>query len=159
VNTRVVYNFFDNMFMQDIVDFAMATLKEKSPVGSGKDKHPGLYRDSHLIFLQGHVVKDVAAWRPGDQINISNPEPYARRIEAGGFTVSVPGHVYEDTAQIVAGRYGNSASIKFVYMPVTFGSNADYAAFSTRQRTGRKLSDKARKDWLSRQPALQITQR
>ena len=150
---RAIYNFLN---MQEIVDFAIATLKEKSPVGSGRDKHPGLYRDSHLIFLDGHVTKDVSNWHPGQQINISNPEPYARRIEAGGFTVSVPGHVYEDAAQIIAGRFGNSVSVKFVYMPVTFGSNADYAAFSTRQRAGRKLSQKARKDWLQRQPALEI---
>jgi hypothetical protein len=103
---RIVFRY---LAMQDIVDFALATLRERSPVGAIGDKHPGLYRDSHMVFLNGHVVEgsDVSAWRPGDQINISNPVPYARKIEMGRGKMSVPGHVYEDTALIVAGRYGN----------------------------------------------------
>jgi hypothetical protein len=59
-----------------------------SPVGSSGDKHPGLYRDSHLVFIDGHVVKDVSGWQPGQQVNISNPVPYARKIEVGGATIS-----------------------------------------------------------------------
>jgi hypothetical protein len=70
--------------------------------------------------------------------------------------MSVPGHVYEDAALIVAGRCGNRAAIKFTFMPVRFGDVQAFAAFSRRIRPGRKLSDKARQDWLVRQPALQI---
>lgn len=150
---------FSYRYMQEIVDFALATLRDASPVGSSGDRHPGLYRDSHLVFLDGHVVKDVAAWQPGQQINISNPVPYARKIEAGKFSLNVPGHVYELAAPVIAGRFGNSANIKFVFMPVRFGDVGSYAAFSKRIRPGRKLSDKARADWLARQPALQITGR
>jgi hypothetical protein len=145
--------------MQEIVDFLIATLKEKSPVGSAGDKHPGLYRDSHLIFLQGHVVQDVSDWKPGQQINVSNPVPYSRKIESGQIKTSVPGHVYEDTAQIAAARYGSSVSIKFVYMPVQFGDIASYAAFAKQLKSGRRLSDKARADWLTRQPALELKAR
>ena len=39
---------------------------------------------------------------------------------------------------------------------VRFGGVQAYAAFSRRIRPGRKLSDKARQDWLVRQPALEI---
>jgi hypothetical protein len=142
--------------MQDVVDFALETLRDRSPVGSSGDKHPGLYRDSHLVFLNGHVVENVGAWRPGDQINISNPVPYARKIEAGRGQMSVPGHVYEDAALIVAGRFGNQAAVKFTFMPVRFGGVQAFAAFSRRIRPGRRLSAKAREDWLVRQPALEI---
>lgn len=148
--------------MQDVVDFALATLRERSPVGSaGADEHPGLYRDSHIVFLNGHVLQgaDVSAFRPGDQVNISNPVPYARKIEIGRLTMSVPPHIYEDTAAIVAGRYGNRASVKFTFMPVRFGGIAAFAAFSKRIRPGRRMSEKARQDWLSRQPALEIRAR
>ncbi|BAL77032.1 hypothetical protein [Bradyrhizobium cosmicum] len=147
--------------MQDIVDFALSVLRERSPVGTGNDKHPGLYRDSHTVFLNGHVVQgaDVSAFRPGDQINISNPVPYARKIEIGRLTMSVPPHVYEDSALIVAGRYGNRASVKFTFMPVRFGGVAAFAAFSKQIRPGRRMSEKARQDWLSRQPALEIRAR
>ncbi|MCK1669436.1 hypothetical protein [Bradyrhizobium sp. 153] len=147
--------------MQDIVDFALATLRERSPVGSGTDQHPGLYRDSHTVFLNGQVVPDgnVDAFRSGDQINISNPVPYARKIEIGRLTMSVPPHIYEDAAAIVGGRYGNRAAVKFTFMPVRFGGIAAFAAFSKQIRPGRRMSEKARQDWLSRQPAIEIRAR
>lgn len=147
--------------MQDIVDFALQTLRGRSPVGSGGDEHPGLYRDSHMVFLNGRVVQggDVSAFRPGDQINISNPVPYARKIEIGRLTMSVPPHIYEDAAAIVGGRFGNRAVVKFTFMPVRFGGIADFAAFSKQLRPGRRMSEKARQDWLSRQPALEIRAR
>ena len=150
---------FQYVYMQEIVAFALATLKEKSPVGGAGDTHPGLYRDSHMVFLDGKKVDDVSSWQPGQTIHNSNPVPYARRIEVGGFTMNVPGHVYEDTAQILAGKYSNTASIKFIYMPVSFGSIADYAQSTAGQAsaTRRGGSPKALRDWLTRQPAIQIT--
>lgn len=158
MSQRIIYRFVD---MQALVDFAMATLKELSPIGSGNDKHPGLYRDSHLIFLNGHVVKDVSAFKAGDQINISNPVPYSRKIELRQMKLSVPGHVYEKAAQIVADRYGNQASIEFTFMPVRFGSVQDYAHSLAGQAAGARRggSKKALRDWLVRQPALQIRAR
>jgi hypothetical protein len=146
-------------YMVEVVAFALQTLRDRSPVGSIGDKHPGLYRDSHLIFIDGHVASDVSSWQPGQQVNISNPVPYSRKIESGRIKLSVPNHIYEDTALIVAGRFGNQVACKFTYMPVRFGDVAAYAAFSQAIRKGRNLSDKARQDWLVRQPALQINQR
>ncbi len=154
MSSRIVYRY---VYMTAVVEFALQTLKERSPIGSTDDEHPGLYRDSHLVFLDGHVTKDVSNWKPGQQINISNPVPYSRKIEAGRMKMSVPPHVYEDAAPIIASRFGNSVNIKFVYMPVRFGDQGAWAAFTKMQRTGRKLSEKARADWLVRQPALQIT--
>lgn len=153
---KIIFRFID---MQALVDFAIETLKAHSPVGSTDDKHPGLYRDSHMVFLNGHVVKAVSGFRKGDQINISNPVPYSRKIESGRMKISVPAHVYESAEPIISARFGNSAKIRFVYMPVRFGDNAAFMAFSKLQRTGRRLSEKARADWLARQPALQITAR
>lgn len=158
MNQRIIYRYQN---MPEIVTFALETLKALSPVGSGADKHPGLYRDSHLVFIDGHVVKDVSGWRQGQQINISNPVPYSRKIELGGFTVSVPGHVYESAEPIISARYGNSVSVKFVFMPVRFGSVQDYAHSLAGQAAGTRRggSQKALRDWLVRQPALQITAR
>jgi len=154
---RLVYRF---MAMQDIVDFALATLRSRSPVGTGDDPHPGLYRDSHLVFLNGQVVQDVKAFRRGDQINISNPVPYARKLEIGNARMQAPLHVYEDTALIVASRFGNRASVKFTFMPVRFGGISAYAAFSKQLKQGRRtMSEKSRQDWLVRQPAIQIKAR
>jgi hypothetical protein len=153
---------FRYLAMQDIVDFALETLRSHSPVGEGNDPHPGLYRDSHLVFLNGHVVQDVSAFRNGDQINISNPVPYARKLEIGNGKMQAPLHVYEDGALIVNGRYGNRAAIKFTFMPVRFGDVSAYAhslvgQASARQRRGG--NPKGYADWLARQPALEIKAR
>ncbi|WP_448031544.1 hypothetical protein [Bradyrhizobium liaoningense] len=146
--------------MQDIVDFALATLRERSPVGTGDDPHPGLYRDSHLVFLNGQVVQNVRAFKRGDQINISNPVPYARKLEVGNGRMQAPLHVYEDTALIVASRFGNRAAVKFTFMPVRFGGISAYAVFSKQLKQGRRtMSEKSRQDWLVRQPTIEIKAR
>lgn len=155
--TRITYSYVS---MVDVVTATLAMLRAASPVGAGSDPHPGLYRDSHMLFIDGHVVKDMSGWRPGQQINISNPVPYARKIETGRMKLSVPNHIYETTAQQIAARYGNSVAVKFTYMPVRFGDVASYAAFSRQLKKGRRrMSDKARRDWLVRQPSIQITVR
>jgi hypothetical protein len=146
-------------YADDVVQFALQTLRERSPVGSGNDPHPGLYRDSHMVFIDGRRMPDGKSWRPGQTIHISNPEPYSRKIESGDMKMKVPGHVYEMAEPIVTARFGNRFSIKFVFMPVTHGSNQSWADNTSMQRAGRKLSPKARADWLVRQPALQITAR
>lgn len=74
--------------------------------------------------------------------------------------MNVPNHIYETAAQALAARFGNSVNIKFVYMPVRFGDIQAFASFSRRLKPGRRhMSDKARQDWLVRQPSLQITAR
>ncbi|MHC1943459.1 hypothetical protein IF803_03635 [Bradyrhizobium sp. UFLA06-06] len=154
---RIVFRY---LAMQDIVDFALETLRQRSPVGSVGDPHPGLYRDNHTVFLNGHVVSDVSAFRRGDQINISNPVPYARKIETGRMKMKVAPKIYQETALIVAARYGNRAAVKFTFMPVRFGDIAAYAAFSKQIKAGRRrMSDKARRASLVRQPALEIRAR
>jgi hypothetical protein len=44
---------FRYLNMDEVAQFALKTLRELSPVGSGEDPHPGLYRDSHILFLNG----------------------------------------------------------------------------------------------------------
>lgn len=154
---KIVYRFF---YMTQVVEFALETLRANSPVGSDRDPHPGLYRDSHTVFLNGHVVQDVSAFKPGDQIHISNPVPYARKIESGRMKLSVPNHVYETATQQVQARFGNTANVKFVFMPVRFGDNQAWANFTKLQRNKRKKQNpKSRADWLVRQPAMQISAR
>lgn len=148
---RIVYHYFS---MVAVVDFALKTLRERSPVGS--DKHSGLYRDSHLVFIQGHSVPDGSAWRPGQQVEISNPVPYAHKIELGTIKLSVPAHVYEMAAPIVAAEFPG-ASVKFQFMPLHFSSAQ---AFSQSKEAGKiGHNKKLVRDWLAQQPALIITQR
>lgn len=156
--SQIVYRY---VLMTEIAQFTLQTLRDRSPVGT--DPHAGLYRDSHMLFIDGHNVPDPTnfIWQPGQQLEFSNPEPYARKIELGTIKVSAPPHVYEDTAPIVAAKYGNSINVEFVFMPLRFGSVDAYAnslaghAASTR----RGGSIKARRDWLVRQPVIIVTAR
>lgn len=147
--------------MQALVEFALETLRSRSPVGSGSDQHQGLYRDSHLVFIDGHVVANASGWRPGQQVNISNDVPYARKIELGPMKLSVPNHVYETSTPIIAGRFGNIVDVQFVFMPVQFGTIDFYRHSLAGQAAGRRRggNPKAIADWLVRQPALQIRSR
>lgn len=147
--------------MDEVCQFALQTLRERSPVGSAHDSHPGLYRDSHMLFIDGHNVPDASSWQPGQQIDISNPVPYSRIIELGNGKLRAPLHVYEESAPIIAARYGNSVNVQFVYMPVRFGSVQSYAQSLAGRAAGKRRggSQKALKDWLVRQPAIQITNR
>lgn len=145
----------------EVIDFALQTLRENSPVGGLGDPHPGLYRDSHMVFIDGKNVDDWSKWQPGQQVNISNPVPYARIIEVGDGKNRLPVQVYEKSEPAVSGRFGNSFIVKFVYMPVRFGSVQAYSQSLAGRAAGKRRggSIKARRDWLVRQPALQITAR
>ena|SRR5258708_2922248 len=147
--------------MDDIAKFVLQTLRDRSPVGSGKDPHPGLYRDSHMLFIDGHNVPDAKNWQPGQALEFSNPEPYARQIELGNLKLRVPVHVYEETAPLVAARYGNSANVQFVWMPVRFGSVQAYSQSLAGRAAGRRRGGNAKaiRDWLVRQPAIIVTAR
>lgn len=158
MNQRIVYHYLN---MNEVCQFAIQTLRAHSPEGSGSDPHPGLYRNSHMLFIDGHNVPDATKWQPGQQIDISNPVPYSRIIELGNGKLRVPLHVYETSAPIIAARYGNSVNVQFVYMPVRFGSVQAYAGSLAGQAAGKRRggSQKALRDWLVRQPAIQILAR
>lgn len=101
--------------VQPIVDAAMDTLRSLSPVESGA------YRKSHTLFVGGAVAFDASDAVPGETIYIANPLPYARKIEMGRMTMTLPGsdHVYEQATQIVKRRFGNQAWIKFTFQDVS----------------------------------------
>jgi hypothetical protein len=135
---RIVYRYMD-----DVVQFALWALGDLSPVGSASDPHPGLYRDSHMLFIDGRNVPDAKSWQPGQVIHISNPEPYARKIELGTMKISVPPHVYEQAAQIVSAQYGDVASVQFLFMPVRFGSVRSMPMRTRRQGRPRRATGAA----------------
>lgn len=112
---------------------ALRLLRENSPVGGSKspDPHPGLYRDSHRLYLNLRPVDDLSAWKPGDEISITNLVPYARVIELnskGGkskFKVSGGGHVYEKTVRALQRAYREIADIQFTFRAVLGGGQVD----------------------------------
>ncbi|CAH1672049.1 hypothetical protein [Chelatococcus asaccharovorans] len=104
--------------LEAVVQFAMETLFDRSPVDSGH------YRNSHTIFVDGMAVANLKALEPGAEVSIANFTPYARKIELGTMKMRLPGHVYEVTERIVKRRFGNLASIKFTYRGIVGGAIA-----------------------------------
>ncbi|WP_316184722.1 MULTISPECIES: hypothetical protein [unclassified Bradyrhizobium] len=155
---RIVFRYFD---MDEIAQFVLQTLRDRSPVGSTGDRHPGLYRDSHMLFIGGHNATDAKNWKPGQELEFSNPVPYARKIEIGSIKVSAPPHVYEETVPLITARYGNQVDVQFTFMPVKFGSIEAYTQSRAGQAARRRRggSPKALRDWLVRQPAIIIRAR
>ena len=143
--------------MTEVATFALDTLRSLSPVGSGSDPHAGLYRDSHTLFLNGASVLDASGWSPGDQLEISNPEPYARKIEVGAMKINVEGHVYERAAAMIRSKYGSAVKVEFVFIPLRFGNAQAQAASGISTRHSRRSAKRRSGDWLSHQPAIVLS--
>lgn len=137
-----------------VAEFALDTLRKLSPVDSGD------YVRSHLLFLNGQSVDPEALlnWNEGDEVAISNTQPYARKIEVGSMTMKVPGtdHVYQQAQQIVNSRYGNIAKVYLTFRAL-HGGGSDlevWAAGTSVRSGGHRPGSKGYEQWVRRQPTL-----
>lgn len=97
-----------------------------SPVGSGRDPHPGLYRRTHTLFADG------AAIEPTDRIPLArefvwmSPLPYARKIEGTGSrppqSRQAPEGVYEVVAARARRMFGRVVRIQFAFRTAVGGA-------------------------------------
>jgi hypothetical protein len=146
--------------LQMVVDFALATLRELSPVLEGD------YRAGHIVFVNGTAVESLAeslgGRREGSEIVIANGVPYSRKIEFGKMKMRVPGtdHVYSQAELIVKRRMGNLARVSFSFRTVRMPGSAVGKIFHSRKgvrvRTGGRTRSVAD---AQRFPALVITER
>lgn len=101
----------------EVVEAAMQALFDLSPVDSGD------YRNSHMIFVNGAAVRNLASWSPnGDtEVVIANPLIYSRKIELGLMKMRVSGteRVYAQAVQRVRRQYGNIANVRATFVRVT----------------------------------------
>lgn len=125
---------------------ALEILRDISPVGSGKDKHPGLYRDSHRLFIDGHAVDDLSGWQKGQEISITNTVIYSPIIELGGkggkkFKIDGGGRVYTRAAQILRRDpdVKNAADIQMTFRAVFGDAQIDqFSQGATASKRGSK---------------------
>lgn len=109
-------------YRREIVAVALEALRRASPRKSGR------YAESHTIYLNGIAVDRLPArLNRGDEIWISNPVPYARRLEVGktkagrDFVIRVKPRIYESVVKApvnLRGRYGNAAKVEFDYIDI-----------------------------------------
>lgn len=106
--------------VDDVLKWIADQLTTHSPVGSGRDPHPGLYRKSHTLFADG-VETDVGGIIPdADEYVFINLVPYAKRIELGSSS-QAPDGVYQAVAVLAQQRFGNIARISFGYRTAISG--------------------------------------
>lgn len=129
--------------LRRVVVAALDALRAASPVVSGA------YRDGHTLYLNGAPMNDVPAdIKETDQILISNPVPYSRRIEVGrtksgrSFTISAKPHVYERTGHMIATKYADVATVDFFYLELP---DAPHVTGRFQQRTPRYATGEVRK--------------
>jgi hypothetical protein len=140
---------YDYDRLDQVVEFALETLRQLSPVDSGD------YARGHVVMLNGEVVDGLAGWKPGDRVTISNPEPYARKIEIGKNGYRANGHVYDKAAQIVARRFGNMVDTSVEYETAPPGAIHEWAG-KTKSGSRRGGNSANHTEWLTRQPTLLI---
>lgn len=141
----------------DVVQIVGDMLREHSPVGGAGDPHPGLYRDSHILFADGVQVKG-----PDPSLNASewvyiSGVPYARKIEA-----RQADGLYESVAALARQRFGNTAKITFAFRSLAEGGGTALDVWT--KSAGGKAWANARPhrreslhgEWLRRQPAIVI---
>lgn len=150
---------FHYEYLQEVLKVGLEMLRANSPSVSGA------YRDNHTIYVNGTGVQGVpATLKRGDEVFISNPLPYVRKLEIGttrsgrDFVIQVPDRIYERTAGQLRARYHNVAKIYSNWVVVKVGAVADWAVSPSgrRQAEGRGGSARAVAEWMQRQPAIII---
>jgi hypothetical protein len=85
----------------DIVEYALQTLVQKSPVRSGR------YQESWIIRANGQQVSSPKDIGIAALVEITNVQPYHRKIDVGHMHMSVPHQLIESTRQQVNRIWGN----------------------------------------------------
>lgn len=99
----IVYDFH---WWNEIIEFSMTSLAARSPVKTGR------YRESFAVMINGAYTTDLNAIPIDAEVIVVNKQPYARKIEVGFMTVSVPPAVVEDTMTKVRQRFGNMIEVR-----------------------------------------------
>lgn len=149
LHSKIVFEFG---LVNQVLQFIGEELQKNSPVGSGRDKHPGLYKSSHILFADGiEVPIDDRIPIDAQEYTFVNTLPYSIKIEQGQSSQADSG-VYEVTAFLARSKFGNVAKIAFVDYVGVFGvmaqsPNATYGNYTRLQHNKS----------VNRYPAIRVT--
>lgn len=124
----IVYEFG---IVNEALKFIGEELQKHSPVGTGSDKHPGLYKGSHVIFADGVEIAIGDRIPEAREYIFVNTLPYSGKIEGRAGrrpqSAQAPQGVYELVSFQAAARFGNIAKIQFIdYVGVFSGLTETY---------------------------------
>lgn len=130
-----IFEQFD--YRREIVQVCFDELRARSP-RSALEKAEGHYADKHYVLLDGQPLAPLTLptqeqlWAT-QVVMISNPQPYARRLEVGRTVRQVEPHIFEGAMLAVRREYGPVAKFDFKYIDL---SDA-YVLKTNTFRTGR----------------------
>jgi len=130
--------------LQAAVDDAFRILAELAPILTGR------YQNSFRLFVNGTEQDAATAGAPidlrdTDEIQITNLQPYARKLERG-WSSQAPNGVFETAATALRSQYGNLLNISFSYdryPNFEVGVGRRGGRLSRRTREGRADLDRA----------------
>lgn len=133
----IIFVGFD--YRREVVAACFEELRARSPVVSGE------YRDSHFAMLDGIglpplTVPSAEATKFAKRIVITNPLPYARKLEVGvteggsPFAKQVDPHIFESAARAVRRDFGEVVTIWFSFVDLenAYQLHGDTAAHGRR---------------------------
>jgi hypothetical protein len=135
----------------DVFAWIAQKLETESPKKSGR------YSKSHVFFADGAEVDPLGAVPAASEYVFINAQPYARKIERG-LSSMAPEGVYHAVAAVAHSRFSNLARIGFAFRSMVGGAVGDWAGRTkmAAPQSIRNRPGKARRDWLTRQPAIII---
>jgi hypothetical protein len=113
-------------YRREVANATIDALEKASP------RKSGAYVRAHTIFVNGKPVGKVCPpIALTDDLSISNPVPYARRLEVGktksgrDFVIQVPSRIYERTMKEIRAQYRDVAKISFTYRALLGGGQVN----------------------------------
>jgi hypothetical protein len=99
----------------EIIEFALQSLVERSPEKSGK------YKQSWFVMTPGGRVKNFGEIPLNADVILCNDKPYSRKIDVGHMRMSVPPGVVEDVRKMVLSKFGNLVTVRRTMIPLPNG--------------------------------------
>jgi len=145
----IVYLF---RWWRDIIEFGLETLRDRSPVRSGR------YKDSWYCMVDDVRVTDYDSISAQARVVLTNDQPYSRKIDVGFMDMSVPPHVVEDARKTMMRRFGNLVTIRaaMIHLPNGYVLRGVFRR-GIRQNSRRKLYKDTRAGALMTYPSLVLT--
>lgn len=118
-NGTIVFNFD---LITEVVTWIEDQIITHSPIGSGKDPHPGLYQRSHRLFVDGEETETTKIPADAKQIVLAPTVLYAVFIEPHGGkpgeSKQAPDGVYQSIAALGRRQFAG-VDISFTFQTVS----------------------------------------
>lgn len=93
----------------EVIDFAIAELKRRSPVRTGR------FRDSFIVVVDGNIVPSGKMIDATAEVIVTNFQPYIRKAEAG-LLGTKRFAIFDGTKRALARRFGNEGRSSYGFL-------------------------------------------